>query len=98
MKKKKLSIPVYSDGRVTLNTTLTVQVDDAGDGWLTPEQTIFLENAHLWARWEFSHQLKASRPLVRRWALPPLGVASPISSDISGSLLRSTPAYNGAGI
>ena len=96
--KKKRSILIYADDKVTLGTQLTIQVDNAGDEWLTPEQAIFLENAHLWARYAFSHQLKASRPLVRRWTLPLTEVAPPISSNVSGNLVRSTPAFNGATI
>ncbi len=98
MKKKKRNIPVYSDSRVTLSTTLTIEVDEAGDGWLTPEQTLYLENAHLWARYAYSKPFRATKHLVVRYELPIPEVDDATVSMVDRSLYWSTPVLNGATI
>lgn len=96
--KKKRNIPVYSDSRVTLNTTLTIEVDDAGDGWLTSEQVTYLENAHLWARYAFSQKFRPTKHLVLRYELPIPQVQDATASTVDRRFGRSTPALNGATI
>ncbi len=94
MKKRKRNILVYTDNTVKWYTELTIQVDDAGDEWLTPGQVNFLEDAHLWARYEGSNQLKASRPLVSGWTLPMPQVGTPVATHSIAKFARSTPAFN----
>ena len=50
MKKKRRNVLVYIDDTVKCYTQLTIQVDEAGNEWLAPEQVDFLESAHLRAR------------------------------------------------
>ncbi len=95
MQRKRHNVSVYTDDIVKLYTQLTIQVDDAGDKWLTPEQIDFLEFMHTWARYECINQLKASRPLVTHWRHPMLEVGASKSSDLGSSFARSTPAFSG---
>ena len=94
MKKRKSNILVYTDNTVKWYTELTIQVDDAGDEWLTPGQVDFLESAHLWARYEGSNQLKALSPLVSDWTLPMPQVGAPVATHSTAEFTRSTPAFN----
>lgn len=73
-------------------------MDDAGEGWLTPEQTLFLEDAHLWARYVYSSQFKVSKRLVKRYVLPIPEVPDATTLILDGRFSRSTPAFNGATI
>ena len=98
MKEKRRNIPVYSDGRVRLNTTLTVQVDNAGDEWLTPEQIVYLENEHLWAHYAFNHAFKPTKRLVKLFELPVPEVQDATASTVDRRFIRPTPAFNGATI
>ena len=64
MKKQKREIPVYSDDKILINTTLTVLVDDAGEEWLTPEQVEELEAKHYLAKYEsYSFTLEPPEPI-----------------------------------
>jgi len=97
MKKKRRNVPVYTNEKVTVYTQLTVQVDNAGDEWLTPQQLDFLESVHAWARYEGSNQLRAYKRLVTPWQSPVPTLDGPRSSDVRDTFL-STPAFDGAAI
>ncbi len=94
MNKKKSNILVYADNTVKWYTELIIQVDEAGDEWLTPGQIDYLEYAHMWARYEGSNQLKALRTLVRNWELPIPHVGAPVATPSIAKFARSTPAFN----
>ncbi len=94
MRKKRRNVLVYTDDTVKWYTQLTIQVDKSGNEWLAPGQVDFLESAHLWARYEGSNQLKASRSLVRYWELPMPQVGIPVATYGTAEFARSTPAFN----
>lgn len=98
MKKKNLKIPVFADDRVVIDTNLTIQVDNTGEGWLTPEQTLFLENAHLWARYAYSTNFKASKRLIYSYELPMPDVRDATASTVGRHFDMTTPVFNGATI
>jgi hypothetical protein len=95
MKKKSRNVLVYIDENVQVQTRLTVQVDNAGDEWLTPDQVDFLEFVHTWARYKCGNQLRASSRLVRHWQAPTPEQSDAKSSDLGNSFFRTTPAFSG---
>jgi len=70
MRKKKRDVLVYTEGTAKQYDALIVQVDDAGNEWLSPVQVKYLEEAHLWAKYRGDSTIKVSDGLVFNFVSP----------------------------
>jgi hypothetical protein len=84
MKSKTIIVPIYIDTRWKCGYALTVQPDDQGEIWLTPEQTDQLEGERARARaWAAASLHATSRPRRRTSKLHPPTVRSPEIPDLN---------------
>ena len=90
MKKVKQNIAIYSDGNLEMHMPLTVQVDEAGDAWLTPDQVDQLEFMHMWVRHAGSNSLI---PFTQPFQSPQPKVSDLQDSSVMQEYARTSPIY-----